>query len=107
MPINWEFAKEIHIPKKDNQNEQSISDFRSIALLNVKGKIFFGLIAKCLFTHFVPENHFMDTFMQKCCMENIPGCWEHISLVWAALKDACLDKSDVSTIWLDVAKDIL
>ena len=103
VPINWRIAKEIYIPKKDNPNEQSIADFRSIALLNVEGKIFFGLIAKRLFTHIVLKNHLIDTSMQKGCMENTPGCWEHMSMVWAALKDARVDQSDVSTIWLDVA----
>ena len=102
MPINWRIAKEIYIPKKDNPNELSISDFRSIALLNVEEKIFFDLIAKRLFTHIVLNNHFIDTSMQKGCMENTPGCWEHMSMVWAALKDTRVDKSDVSTIWLDV-----
>ena len=66
-------------------------------------KIFFGLIAKRLFSHIVLKNHLIDTSMQKGCMENTPGCWEYMSMVWAALKDARVDQSDVSTIWLDVA----
>ena len=36
-------------------------------------------------------------------MEKVPGCWEHMSMVWSALKEARSCKTDLSTIWLDVA----
>ena len=36
-------------------------------------------------------------------MEKVPGCWEHMSMVWSALKEARLNKTDLSTIWLDIA----
>ena len=36
-------------------------------------------------------------------MEKVPGCWEHMSMVWSALKDARSDKLDLATIWLDIA----
>ena len=41
--------------------------------------------------------------MQKGCMEKVPGCWEHMSTVWSALKEARSNKSDLATIWLDIA----
>ena len=81
VPINWRAAKEIYIPKVDQPKENAIYDFRSIALLNVEGKIFFGLIAKRLFHHIVVKNKLINTSMQKGCMEKTPGCWEHMSMV--------------------------
>ena len=36
-------------------------------------------------------------------MEIVPGCWEHISMVWSALKEARKNKSTVANIWLDIA----
>ena len=102
VPINWRIAREIYIPKTEEPIVSEISHFRSIALLNVEGKIFFGLIAKRLYDHIILKNKFIDTASQKGCMENTPGCWEHMSMVWAALKDARLAKADVSAIWLDI-----
>ena len=39
----------------------------------------------------------------KDCMEKIPGCWEHLSMVWHALKEARTQKSNLPVIWLDIA----
>ena len=36
-------------------------------------------------------------------MEKIPGCWEHLSMVWHALKEARAQKSNLAIIWLDIA----
>ena len=36
-------------------------------------------------------------------MEKVPGCWEHMSMVWSALKEARSNKTDLATIWLDIA----
>ena len=36
-------------------------------------------------------------------MEKIPGCWEHISMVWHALKEARAKNSNLTVIWLDIA----
>ena len=42
--------------------------------------------------------------MQKGCMEEIPGCWKHLSMmVWHALKEASTQKSNLAVIWLDIA----
>ena len=35
-------------------------------------------------------------------MEKVPGCWEHISMIWAALKEAKSKKLSLATIWLDI-----
>ena len=36
-------------------------------------------------------------------MEKIPGCSEHLSMVWHALKKARAKKSNLVVIWLDIA----
>ena len=36
-------------------------------------------------------------------MEKIPGCWEHLSMVWHALKEERAQKSKLAIIWLDIA----
>ena len=46
---------------------------------------------------------FINKSVQKGCMEKVPGCWEHISMVWAALKEAKSKTLSFATIWLDIA----
>ena len=36
-------------------------------------------------------------------MEKVPGCWEHMSMFWGALKEAQCNKLNVANIWLDIA----
>ena len=36
-------------------------------------------------------------------MEKIPGCWEHLSMAWHALKEARAKNSNLTVIWLDIA----
>ena len=103
IPIQWGSAQEIHIPKVSNPSENKLSDFRPIALLNVEGKRFFSLVSKRLETHLIHNNKFINNSIQKGCMEKIPGCWEHLSMVWHALKEARDQKSNLAIIWLDIA----
>ena len=103
IPIQWRYAKEIYIPKSKTPSESNIKDFRPIALLNVEGKLLFSLISKHLEAHLIENNSFINTSIQKGCMEKVPGCWEHMSTVWSALKEARSNKSDLATIWLDIA----
>ena len=35
-------------------------------------------------------------------MEKVPGCWEHLSMVWWSLKEACKTKANLATVWLDI-----
>ena len=96
--IEWRSAQEIYIPKVSSPSEKKLSDFRPIALLNVEGKLFFSLVSKRLETHLIHNNKFINNPIQKCCMEKIPGCWEHLSMVWHALKEARAQKSNLAII---------
>ena len=103
VPVQWRSACEVYIPKITSPSESKISDFRPIALLNVEGKLFFSLVSKRLETHLILSNKFINRSIQKGCMEKVPGCWEHLSMVWLSLKEARAEKSSLSTIWLDIA----
>ena len=102
IPLQWQSAREIYIPKSKTPSENSISDFRPIALLNVEGKLFFSLISKRLESHLVQNNKIINLSVQKGCMEKVPGCWEHLSMIWSVLKEARA-KSSAASIWLDIA----
>ena len=54
-------------------------------------------------THLINSNKFTNKLVQKGSMEKVPGCWKHISVVWAALKEAKSKNLSLATIWLDIA----
>ena len=85
IPIQWRYAKEIYIHKSKTPSESNIKDFRPIALLNVEGKLLFSLISKRLEAQLIANNSFINTSIQKGCMEKVPGYWEHMSTVWSVL----------------------
>ena len=103
IPIQWRVASEVHIPKTKPPNPSDIEDFRPIALLNVEGKLFFSLLAKRLESHIITNNRFINSSIQKGCMSKVPGCWEHMSLVWNELKEIKSKKSNITSVWLDIA----
>ena len=103
IPLQWRSAKEIYIPNVKPRTEHNISDFRPIALLNVEGKLFFSLVSRHLETHLISNNKFINKSVQTGCMEKVPRCWEHISMVWAALKKAKSKNLSLATVWRDIA----
>ena len=84
-------------------SENKLSDFRPIALLNVECKLFFSLVSKCLETHLIHKNKFIRKSIQKGSRKKIPGYWEHLCMVWHALKGASVQKSNLAIVWLDIA----
>ena len=103
IPLQCQNAKEIYIPKVNPPTAHYISDFRPIPLLNVEGKLFFSLVSRYLEKHLISNNKFINKSVQMGCMEKVPGCWEHISIVWAALKEAKFKNLSLAAIWLDIA----
>ena len=79
---------EFFILKTKPPSSSNIKGFCPIALLNVGGKLFFSLVSKRLENHVISYNKFINTTIQKGCIEKVPGCWEHMSMVWSALKEA-------------------
>ena len=74
IPLSWQRAIIILIPKSDNLRDPSL--FRPIALANSDGKIFFSLLSKHLTAYFL-ANNFLSTKQQKGFLPDIPGCLEH------------------------------
>ena len=103
VPVQWRVATEVYIPKVKPPNPNNIKDFRPISLLNVEGKLFFSLISKRLECHIITNNKLINSSIQKGCMEKIPGCWEHMSMVWNELKSSKSQKGSLAAIWLDIA----
>ena len=81
----------------------NINDFRQIALMNVEGKLFWSLVADRLYNYVVDDNNYIKTSSQKGSIRNMPGCWEHTSMVWNALRDARSSKKALVVLWLDLA----
>ena len=103
VPIQWRIASEVYIPKKKPPNPSAIKDYQPIALLNVEGKLVFSLIARRLEEHIIQKNRIINLSIQKGCMAKVPGCWEHMSLVWDELKTAKSNKTSITAFWLDIA----
>ena len=96
----WGLADGIYIPKE--KNYKNLEQFRPISLLNVEGKIFFGVIAKGMMK-FVLNNKFVNTSIQKAGIPGFPGCIEHASMLWDRIKAAWDNKStELHVIWLDL-----
>ena len=96
---NWGSADGIHIPKE--KDSRKIDQFRPIPLLNVEGKIFFGVIAKWM-TIFVINNGYVNTSIQKAGVPGFPGCIEHTTMLWYRIKTAKNNKTELHVIWLDL-----
>jgi len=97
---DWGLADGIHIPKE--KDSKRLDQFRPISLLNVEGKIFFGVIAKRM-TTFILNNAYVNTSIQKAGIPGFPGCIEHTTMLWDAIKTAKNDKSaELHVIWLDL-----
>ena len=98
-------AREIYIPNSKALSNSLISDFRPISLLNVKGKLFFRVISKCLESHVV-QNKIINSPVRKVCIEKMHWkgpCWEHLSMVWSVLKEARSNKLSAASIWFHTA----
>ena len=71
-------------------------------MLNIEGKIYFGVIAHRL-TQFLMANKYIDTSIQKAGVPGFPGCLEHCQMIWKAIRDAKETKKDMQVVWLDLA----
>jgi len=100
IPQDWCLADGIQIPKE--KNSVGIGNFRPISLLNVEGKIFFGVIARRM-TNFLMDNGLIDTSVQKAGIPGFPGCLEHAQMIWNSIRTAKQDKSEQHVVWLDLA----
>jgi len=71
VPEEWCRANGVYIPKEEQSS--TLGQFRPISLLNVEGKIYFGVLAKRL-TRFLLDNGFIITSVHKAGVPGFPGC---------------------------------
>lgn len=100
IPDEWLHAEGIFTPKE--KNSKHISQFRTISLLNVEGKIFFAILARRL-TTYLTTNGYIDTTVQKGGVPGFSGCVEHTSAISQLIREAKVNKSDLTVVWLDLA----
>ena len=98
--VEWCLADGTWIPKE--LNSVQLGSFRPISLLNVEGKIFFGVLAKRT-TSFLLKNRYIDTSVQKAGIPGFPGCLEHAQMIWNSLMTAKREKKELHVVWLDLA----
>ncbi|XP_063058826.1 uncharacterized protein LOC134452393 [Engraulis encrasicolus] len=96
----WRSAEGVWIPKEEDSKD--ISQFRTISLLSVEGKIFFSVLSRRL-TEFLLKNSYIDTSVQKGGIPGVPGCLEHTGVVTQLIREAREGKGDLTVLWLDLA----
>ncbi len=99
LPDSFLIAEGCFVPKQEDSS--SLKDFRTISLLNVEGKVFFGILAKRL-TQFLINNKYIDTSVQKGGVPGVPGCIEHNSVISKIIEDAKRNQGDLAVLWLDL-----
>lgn len=88
IPKVWRRAGGVLISKE--KDAKNISQFRPITLLNVKGKVFFGVIAQRM-AEYLRRNEYIDTAVQKVGVTGFAGCLEHSSMIWHQILAAKLE----------------
>ncbi|XP_052240804.1 uncharacterized protein LOC127851227 [Dreissena polymorpha] len=100
VPVEWQRAEGIFVPKEEVSKD--IGQFRTISLLNVEGKIFMSVVARRL-TTFMTSNGYIDTSAQKGGVPGFSGCIEHTCAISQLIREAKINKTDLTVVWLDLA----
>jgi len=100
VPDYWKEVEGCLTPKEERS--ENISQFRTISLLSVEGKIFFSIVAKSM-SAFVTENEYVNTSVQKGGIPGFSGCLEHTAAIAQLIREGCVNNSDLTVVWLDLA----
>ena len=101
LPSGWLIAEGCFVPKEENSS--ALDQFREISTLNIEGKIFWSVVSKRL-TKYLLDNKYIDTSVQKGGISGFAGCLEHTAAMSQLIIEAKQNKSDLSVVWLDLAK---
>lgn len=96
----WRKAEGVFIPKEEGAED--VEKFRTISLLNVEGKLFFGLKAERLMKYAL-ANGYIDTTIQKGGVPETAGCLEHTAVISQLIREAKESKGNLVVTWLDIA----
>ncbi|XP_038131552.1 uncharacterized protein LOC119776958 [Cyprinodon tularosa] len=96
----WRHSEGVWIPKEENASD--ITQFRTISLLSVEGKIFFKILANRL-SEYLLRNSYIDTSVQKGGVQGMPGCLEHTGVITQLIREARENRGDLAVLWLDLA----
>lgn len=97
---SWNQAEGCYIPKEENS--KNLSQFRTISLLNVEGKILLSVMANRM-TRYMLDNNYVDIAVQKGGVPGVSGCIEHTSVLTQIIREAREGKGELAVIWLDLA----
>ena len=92
VPECWQQAEGIFTPKE--KGSKHVTDFRTISLLNVEGKMFFAVLARRMPT-FLTANQYIDTSVQKGGVPGFSGCLEHTSAISQIIREAKVNNKDL------------
>ena len=89
MSDSWQEVEGVFIPKEDGAT--SVEKHRTISLLNVEGKLYFGMQADRLVTYTL-ANDYIDTSIQKGGVPAVSGCMEHTAILSELIREAKAEK---------------
>ena len=96
---SWQRAVIVLLAKADVLDDPA--EFRTIALCNLEGRLFFTLMNWRL-SEFMIKNGDINTAVQRGFIEKLPGCVEHSETLHHAMLDARQNKRNICVSWLDL-----
>jgi len=79
-----------------------VSEFRPICITATAGKIFMSILADRI-QDFMVKNLYIPRKIQKGFLSGVAGCVEHSYMLFEALRDAKLQRTQIVVSWIDLA----
>lgn len=98
IPLSWRGAEGCFIPKEADSSENS--QFLTISLLSIEGKIFFSVLARRITTYLVKINY-VDTLIQKESIPGFSGSLEHTGALIQIICEAKETRGNFTVVRLD------
>lgn len=100
IPTSWRRAEWCFLLKE--QGSTQISQFGTISILSIEGKIVFVVLAKRM-SAYMTQNGYINTSIQKGDVEGFSGCLEHAGVLSQLIQKAKEKKVSLTVVWLDFA----
>ena len=99
IPLYWQQAEGCFIPKEEKS--ENVTQFRTISVLNVEGKIFFSVLARRM-TSYMTGNRFVDTSVQKAKYLDFGDAFNTRTVISQLIQEAKVSKKNLTVVWLDL-----